>query len=86
VREFQEEIGVAPIDFRLLTVLDFSAEAGSPLHYALYRVGALAGPPLVANDEHSELRWFELTAAAALPDLASGHYRSIILEQRLETD
>ena len=78
VRELGEEIGVEPTDYRLLGVIDFTLEAGEPLHFQLYRVDAFKGTPRLLDDEHTELRWFDSIEAAALPDLASPRYRSFL--------
>jgi len=70
VREVEEEIGVTPVDFTLLTSL--RAE-GVELH--IYRVDAwTGGSPALRGDEHVELRWFTVDAACALPNLASDEY------------
>jgi mutator protein MutT len=81
VRELQEEIGVTPILFSPVTVIDFSQEAGRAVRYHLFRIDAVKGEPRLANDEHTALRWFALADAAALSDLASARYRPFLLAQ-----
>jgi 8-oxo-dGTP diphosphatase len=70
VREAEEEIGVTPIQFAKLTTLH--AE-GIELH--IYRVDGWTGSgPALRGDEHTELRWFTIDAACALPNLATAEY------------
>jgi 8-oxo-dGTP diphosphatase len=84
-RELGEEIGVVPTVFRPIAMIDFTEEAGEPVHFHLFRVTAYEGTPRLANDEHTDLRWFALAAAAALPDLASPRYRPFLLAEAEET-
>jgi 8-oxo-dGTP diphosphatase len=73
-REIEEELGVRPTQFRLLG--DYQAQAGS--WFRLFKVEAWSGgEPRIANDEHSELRWFTAEEASCLPELASAHYPAI---------
>ncbi len=83
--ELGEEIGVKPTVFREIAVIDFTEEAGEPVHFHLFRVSAFDGEPRLLNDEHTALRWFTLREAAALPDLASPRYRPILLAEAEET-
>ena len=41
------------------------------------------GQPNIIDDEHTELRWFTLEEAKALPDLALEDYRSLFDSLRL---
>lgn len=73
-RELEEEIGVTPVEFAKLSSFQFAdgSESGN-LH--VYCVDAWrGGTPTIRNDEHSELRWFTVAAACALPNLASAEY------------
>lgn len=79
-RELLEELGARPVAARRLAVLDFSPEAGSVLHYQLFRADGLDRPPVLANDEHTDLAWMEPLEASRLPDLASGRYRRFLRE------
>jgi len=76
VRELQEEIGVTPIESVKLATLPFIHD-GQEIGFHLYRVDAWTGEPVLANDEHTELRWFGFEEAAALPDLAADEYRDL---------
>ncbi len=79
VRELGEEIGITPTDFGPVAMIDFTEEAGEPVHYHLFRVDAFDGEPHLANAEHTALRWFAAVEAAALSDLASALYRPFLL-------
>ena len=81
IRELAEEIGIRPTVFRQIALIDFTEDAGEAVHYHLFRIDAFDGEPHLANDEHTELRWFKLIEAAALPDLASARYRPILLAE-----
>ncbi len=83
-RELAEEVGVVPLDPRPLAVIDFSAEAGRTVHYALYAVTTFDGEPRLANEEHTALRWWPLQEAARLEGLASGRYRRFLREAAAE--
>ncbi len=80
-RELAEEIGIIPTLFRRIALIDFTEEAGEPVHFQVFRVDAFEGAPHLANDEHTALQWFTLAEAAALSDLASARYRPILMAQ-----
>jgi 8-oxo-dGTP diphosphatase len=80
-RELGEEIGITPTAFYRLAMIDFTEEAGAPVHFHVFRVDAFDGEPRLLDDEHTQLRWFDLAEAADLPDLASPRYRSLLLAQ-----
>jgi 8-oxo-dGTP diphosphatase len=74
VREFGEEVAIVPTIYRLLTEFSFSGD-GDAWRYFMYRIDAwTGGEPRIANDEHTDLRWFTPAEAAALPDLAAPDY------------
>ena len=77
VRELREEIDITPTVFRPVAMIDFTEEAGEPVHFHVFRVDAFMGEPRLANPEHTELRWFAWNDALALSDLASERYRPI---------
>ena len=79
VREVREEVGLTVTRFAPLGTLA-EPQPGR------YGPGALhffsvtdwqGGEPVMLGDEHTELRWFDIDAACALPDLAATEYRSI---------
>lgn len=74
-RELGEEIGIGVTGCELLDTLVLDAAAATPLKLFVYRVdGWTGGEPRLANDEHSELRWFDLESACEIPNLASPAY------------
>jgi mutator protein MutT len=74
-RELQEEIGVVPVAFSALEpIADPHAVATI---YRMFAVTVWHGEPRIRDHEHSELRWFSLPSAAALPDLALEAYRPL---------
>lgn len=75
-RELGEEIGVTPVESVKLATIPF-AHGGETIRFHLYRVNTWSGEPRLANDEHTELRWFGFEEAASLPDLAAEEYRGI---------
>ena len=77
VREFIEEVGVQPTAWAELG--DVAVDATE--FCRLYRIRAwTGGEPRLTNDEHTELRWFTLDEAFALPNLALDTYRSLLGE------
>ena len=78
VREVGEEIGVEPTAFtRLATFDEPSPERLGDGRYHLYLVTSWTGEPEVRDAEHTELRWFSIDEACALPDLGHEAYRSL---------
>ena len=79
-RELREEIGVAPIDYKLLgTIADPNTAKDDPVTYHMYAVTARrGGEPTIIDNEHTELRWFKLAAAISLADLAVAEYRPLL--------
>jgi 8-oxo-dGTP diphosphatase len=80
VREVREEVGVVPISFSfLVSIADPNASDVDPTTYHMYSVTAWkGGEPTLLGDEHTELQWFPLATAIALPDLALDEYRGSI--------
>jgi len=74
LRELGEEAGIAPTRYENLGAWIVDGSDGSRLELAIFRIDAWLGEPYAANDEHSRLEWFDITAACALPNLASDHY------------
>jgi mutator protein MutT len=79
LREVGEEVGVIPTSFRPIdTIADPNATKADPVTYHMFAVKAWSGgEPFALGDEHSELGWFDLPDASALPDLALGEYRGV---------
>ena len=80
VRESQEEAAVIPTRFSLLaSIADPNAAQNDPITYHLFAVTAWeGGEPHPVGDEHTEFRWFSLTEAIALPDLALQEYKTVL--------
>ena len=80
-RELGEELGVAPLQWRLLSSFRFE-EGDSWSDCLVYGIDAWVGDPTLANDEHTELRWFGLAEACDLEGLAAAEYRPILRKLR----
>lgn len=78
LRELNEELGIIPTGFTLLTVLDDpEPQKHGEYEYHLYLVTEWDGiPSNRSNSEHSEIAWFAIPAAMEL-DLAHPSYPSI---------
>ena len=81
LREAGEEIGIVPVVYTVCGLItEPDAAHTSPGTYHLYAVTQWeGGEPRIRDDEHSELRWFDL---AALPELALEQYRPLFAELR----
>jgi 8-oxo-dGTP diphosphatase len=77
-RELQEEVGIVPLVFRRLTQIGDPVAATTIYH--MYAVTAWTGEPTIQDHEHSELRWFALSAAMLVSDLALQAYRPLFAE------
>jgi 8-oxo-dGTP pyrophosphatase MutT (NUDIX family) len=79
IRELREEIGIRPTTFaHLTTIRTTESEGTTPALWHLFSVtGWDQGEPAIANDEHSEIRWFDFADARALSPLASEAYRPV---------
>jgi 8-oxo-dGTP diphosphatase len=80
VRELREEIGVTPTKYTCIGVItDPNAPACDPIAYHMYCITAWeGGKPTILGDEHSELAWIPLAAAASIADLALPDYRGLL--------
>ena len=60
IREAREEVGVTPVEFRLIaTVRERQPEIyGDALHHVYAVAGWHGGDPANVCDEHTELKWF----------------------------
>jgi 8-oxo-dGTP diphosphatase len=69
VREVKEEIGVTPGTFEEVAVLAEPqlTEHGEARYHIFLITAWEGGEPCLQNSEHSELRWFNLDRALALP-------------------
>jgi 8-oxo-dGTP diphosphatase len=79
IRELQEELGITPTGFqRFKTIETMETDGLTPALWHLFTVSAwTGGEPSIANDEHSEIRWFAFNDARSLTPLASEAYRPV---------
>jgi 8-oxo-dGTP diphosphatase len=72
VREFQEEIGITPSDFRPIGKLIVPGGGPTRLSISVYQItGWTGGKPIISIDEHERLSWFSASEATGLPDRAA---------------
>lgn len=76
VREVDEELAVRVETAEAVQTFPFDDE-GAPGLFHLFRIIRWSGPPTLANDEHTELRWFTAEELATLNPLAFEGYRGI---------
>lgn len=75
IRELREEVAVVPLAYRVVARI---ADPGVPcVAYHMFAVSAWEGRPRIIDEEHTDLRWFTLDEAEALPDLAIAAYRPL---------
>ena len=77
-REVFEEIGVEVEAVMALRSLPFDHE-GAPGQLHLFHVTAWRGTPIIANDEHVDLRWFSSVDLDAVTNLAFEAYRPVFV-------
>lgn len=79
IREVAEETGLTPTGYRRIGELpEPYPELYGPARLHFFAVTAWAGgEPAMLGYEHTELRWFDVEAACALPDLAWPGYERI---------
>ena len=80
VRELQEEIKLTPLVFwKIGEIIEPNPMINCDVLYHMYAVNAWAGgEPSIVGNEHSEIRWFGIHAAAALQHLALAEYLPIL--------
>ncbi|NKB71979.1 MAG: NUDIX domain-containing protein [Candidatus Latescibacteria bacterium] len=81
VRELGEELGVTPIQFRQVDILDEpNTAAHGAYQYYVYLVTQWRGEPCNRQpQEHAEIKWFAVQDALAL-ELAHPHYPVLFKE------
>jgi 8-oxo-dGTP diphosphatase len=79
IRELRDEVGVTPIGMTYLaSIRDPSPSPADRATYHVYVVtGWIGGEPRLVGDEHTQLEWFSLQAAAHLADLTLPEYRAL---------
>ena len=80
IREVREEVGVIPACFVfLLSLADPNAPEDDPATYHMYSITDWkGGEPVLIGNEHTELKWFTIDGAVALPGLALDEYRAVL--------
>ena len=73
VREFREEVGIRPTRFHLIDEI-IVPEANDRALLFVFRIDGWSGEPRLANNEHSELRWFDTDDITEACPLASDLY------------
>jgi 8-oxo-dGTP diphosphatase len=76
IREAQEEVGVTPVEFRLIaTVRERKPEIyGDALHHVYAVTGWHGGEPANVCDEHTELKWFSISEMFLLTNIVDADY------------
>jgi 8-oxo-dGTP diphosphatase len=84
-RELAEEIGVTPTTVEPAGRIEaFEPDGETPAVWWLFVVTSWSGgEPLIRNDEHTEIRWFDLAEAENLRPLASDAYRDVFARLRM---
>jgi 8-oxo-dGTP diphosphatase len=84
VRELAEEIGLTDLAFDHWRTLEDIEPDGRVARLHVFRVTSWSpAEPAVTNDEHSEIRWFDLAEAERLQPIALESYRAMFSELRL---
>jgi 8-oxo-dGTP diphosphatase len=79
VREMAEEIGLCPLAWSCVDVLDDPADERINYHIFVVR-DWLGGEPKLLGAEHTELSWFDLASAEWLDRLPLEDYRLLFHE------
>ena len=76
IREAREEVGVTPVEFRLIaTVRERQPEIhGDALHHVYAVTGWHGGDSANVCDEHTELKWFSIGEMAVLTNIVDADY------------
>jgi 8-oxo-dGTP diphosphatase len=77
MREAREEIDIVPLEYELFTHITEENRVSNPATFHLYAVRSWKGHPTIVDLEHTELKWFTLADASAIPDLALDAYRPL---------
>jgi len=76
VREVQEELGVTPTVFRLITIVQERQPEiyGDALHHIYAVTSWQGGEPANVCDEHTELKWFDVSEMRQLTNIVDSDY------------
>lgn len=79
VRELAEEVSIVPTAWAFLDTLeDGSRGSVQANRFHMFVVTCWEGEPTLLGDEHSEMRWCNPVAAAAMPGHALAQYREFL--------
>ena len=77
VREFEEELGIVPLDFTCIAVeQEPNPETYGPGQHHIYVIRTWRGTPVNRSDEHERIAWFTRQELMRL-DLASEAYLTL---------
>jgi 8-oxo-dGTP diphosphatase len=87
VREAQEEIGVTPVEFRLVaTVRERRPDIhGDTLHHVYAVTRWQGGEPANVCDEHTEIRWFSVGEMLLLTNIVDSDYSRFARQAMTDT-
>ena len=76
VREVREEVGVTPVEFRLIaTIRERRPDIyGDALHHVYAVTGWQGGDPSNVCDEHTEIKWFSISDMLLLTNIVDPDY------------
>lgn len=76
VREAREEVGVTPVEFRLVAIVREPRPEiyGDALHHVFAVTRWQGGEPANVCDEHTELRWFSISEMLQLINIVDADY------------
>ena len=85
VRELREEVGISPTTYTHMgVIIDPHTPPSDLAAYHMYWIVSWeGGEPTILGDEHTELAWVPLKAAATVPDLALEEYRPLFMKLAL---
>jgi 8-oxo-dGTP diphosphatase len=86
VREVREEVGVTPVEFRLIaTIRERRPDLyGDALHHVYAVTRWQGGEPANVCDEHTELKWFGISDMLLLTNIVDSAYP--LMARRFMTD
>lgn len=77
-RELQEEIGVTNIQGEYIATVH-TGEANAIVPLLIYAIYYWEGHPIIQNDEHTEIAWFDKDQIVSIRNLVCEEYRQILI-------
>ena len=76
IREVQEEVGVTPTRYRIIAIVQERQPEiyGQALHHVYAVTGWQGGEPANVCDEHTELKWFDVSEMRQLTNIVDSDY------------